>query len=196
MTSVYVSLALAMTMMVVASFWAIYFGPLLRGDAERPWLFHLHGAVFLGWMGLLVTQATLVSLGRTRLHRRVGTFRGRNGTKLFDPGCGGHRGRSTERGVRRRTVVDAHLAERDGVALSGPGARIGQSAAVGASVRARAVLRWHRSLPVPGGLRLRGRSAGRLRSERRRRRLRRHLRARAGTTAGRSPGAANGRAAG
>ena len=74
MTSVYVTLAVAMTMMVVASFWAIYFGPLLRGDADRPWLFHLHGAVFLGWMGLLVAQATLVSIGRTRLHRRVGTL--------------------------------------------------------------------------------------------------------------------------
>jgi len=74
MTSVYVTLAVAMTMMVVASFWAIYVGPLLRGDADRPWLFHLHGAVFLGWMGLLVAQATLVSIGRTRLHRRVGTL--------------------------------------------------------------------------------------------------------------------------
>lgn len=74
MTSVYVTLAVAMTMMVVASFWAIYFGPLLRGDADRPWLFHLHGAVFLGWMGLLVAQATLVATGRTRLHRRVGTI--------------------------------------------------------------------------------------------------------------------------
>jgi hypothetical protein len=73
MTTVYVTLAVAMTMMAVASFWAIYFGPLLRGDADRPWLFHLHGAVFLGWMALLVAQAMLVSIGRTRLHRRVGT---------------------------------------------------------------------------------------------------------------------------
>ena len=73
MTSVYVTLAVAMTMMVVAGFWATYVGPLLRGNADRPWLFHLHGAVFLGWMGLLVVQATLVSIGRTRLHRRVGT---------------------------------------------------------------------------------------------------------------------------
>ena len=68
----YVGLALAMTAMVVASFWPIYFGPLLRGEADRPWLFHVHGAAFLGWMALLVTQTALVSLGRTRLHRRVG----------------------------------------------------------------------------------------------------------------------------
>lgn len=74
MTSVYVSLASVMPVMVIVSFWQIYFGPLLRGDADRPWLYHLHGAVFLGWMALLVTQATLVSRGRTRLHRRVGAF--------------------------------------------------------------------------------------------------------------------------
>jgi hypothetical protein len=38
--------------MVIGSFWAIYFALLLRGDADRSWLFHLHGAVFLGWMGV------------------------------------------------------------------------------------------------------------------------------------------------
>ncbi|MBI3046759.1 MAG: hypothetical protein HYY76_00455 [Acidobacteria bacterium] len=63
MTTVYVALAVAMTTMVIASFWAIYVGPLRRGEADRPWLCHLHGAISMGWMALLVAQAALVSLG-------------------------------------------------------------------------------------------------------------------------------------
>lgn len=70
----YVALALVMTAMVIASFWQIYFGPLLQGNAARPWLFHLHGAVSMGWLALLVAQAALVSSGRTALHRRLGTI--------------------------------------------------------------------------------------------------------------------------
>lgn len=69
----YVSLALLMTAMVIVGFWPTYFGPLLRGEYDGAWIFHLHGAVFLGWMGLLVTQVALVSFGRTRVHRRLGT---------------------------------------------------------------------------------------------------------------------------
>ncbi|MBI4886163.1 MAG: hypothetical protein HY824_03640 [Acidobacteria bacterium] len=70
----YVSVSLLMTAMVIVGFWPTYFGPVLRGDGERPWVFHLHGAVFIGWMGLLVTQVALVSSGRTRLHRTLGTL--------------------------------------------------------------------------------------------------------------------------
>jgi hypothetical protein len=68
----YVSIALLMTAMVVFCFWQTYVGPLLRGDAGRPWIFHLHGAVFMGWMAFFVTQTALVSLGWTRLHRKLG----------------------------------------------------------------------------------------------------------------------------
>ncbi|MBI2188746.1 MAG: hypothetical protein HYU37_16735 [Acidobacteria bacterium] len=69
----YVSLALLMTAMVVVGFWPTYFGPLLGGTYSGSWLFHLHGTVFLGWMLLFVAQAALVSTGRTRVHRRIGT---------------------------------------------------------------------------------------------------------------------------
>lgn len=37
-------------------------------------LFLLHGAVFTGWIALLILQATLVSRGRTDLHRKVGAW--------------------------------------------------------------------------------------------------------------------------
>lgn len=69
----YISIAVLMTAMVVTGFWPSYFGPFLRGAYERPWMFHLHGAVFMGWMGLLIAQAVLVSTGRTRVHRKIGT---------------------------------------------------------------------------------------------------------------------------
>jgi len=69
----YVSVALAMTAMVVIGFWPSYFGPVARGTYAGSWVFHLHGLVFMGWMGLLVAQVALVAAGRTRMHRRVGT---------------------------------------------------------------------------------------------------------------------------
>jgi hypothetical protein len=68
----YVALSLLLTAMVIVGFWPSYYGPLVRGAATRPWLFHLHGAVFLGWMALLIAQVALVAVRQTRLHRAVG----------------------------------------------------------------------------------------------------------------------------
>jgi len=46
---------------------------LLAGTADRPWIVHLHAAVFVGWVLLLVAQAAVVAAGRVRLHRQIGT---------------------------------------------------------------------------------------------------------------------------
>ena len=71
----YVGMALLMIAFVVAGFWPSYFGALFRGViVERPWVIHVHFVVFMGWMALLLTQVILVSLGRTRVHRKLGTF--------------------------------------------------------------------------------------------------------------------------
>src|SRR5882724_11694678 len=35
-------------------------------------LIHLHGAAFSSWIALLITQTSLVSAGRTDIHRRLG----------------------------------------------------------------------------------------------------------------------------
>ena len=70
----YVGLALFMTAIVVAGFWPSYFGPLFHGNVARPWVIQLHGVIFVGWMALLLAQVVLVSRGRTRLHRKLGTF--------------------------------------------------------------------------------------------------------------------------
>jgi len=63
-----------MTALVITGFWQSYYGPLLRGAASRPWLLHLHGAIFIGWMVLLLTQVALVATGRIAAHRKLGNF--------------------------------------------------------------------------------------------------------------------------
>jgi hypothetical protein len=70
----YVGISVAMTAIVVVGFWASYFGPMLRGNVARPWVIQLHGAVYAGWMALLLAQVALVAGGRTRTHRRLGQF--------------------------------------------------------------------------------------------------------------------------
>jgi hypothetical protein len=69
----YVGMTVFMIAMVLIGFWPSYFGPLLRGNAARPLVIHLHGVVFVGWMLLLLTQVVLVAIGRTADHRKVGT---------------------------------------------------------------------------------------------------------------------------
>jgi hypothetical protein len=68
----YLAIALFFSALVTWGFWRSYFGPLLAGTVDRPWVVHLHAAVFVGWVLLLVAQAALVVTGRVRLHRRIG----------------------------------------------------------------------------------------------------------------------------
>jgi hypothetical protein len=62
----------ALIALVLAGFWPSYFGPLLQEGAAKPWIIHLHAAVFGGWMLLLLAQVALVAAGRVRAHQRVG----------------------------------------------------------------------------------------------------------------------------
>ena len=68
----YIAITLVLIATVVRGFWPSYFGPLLSGGVTRPWIIHVHGAVFSGWMVLLLAQVSLVASGRVRLHRRIG----------------------------------------------------------------------------------------------------------------------------
>src|SRR5918993_2786647 len=66
-------LALMLTAIVVRGFWPSYFGPLLAGRiVSRPWLMHVHGAVFSGWLILLLAQVLIAAAGRVKVHRQVG----------------------------------------------------------------------------------------------------------------------------
>lgn len=57
---------------VISGFWSSYYGLILSGSLDVAPFVHLHNAVFLGWVALLFLQASLVSGGRTDLHRKTG----------------------------------------------------------------------------------------------------------------------------
>ena len=70
-TPFYLALSLFMAALVLIGFWPSYYGALLRA---RPAVIHVHGAVFTGWMVLLVAQVVLAWRGRVQMHRRVGRW--------------------------------------------------------------------------------------------------------------------------
>lgn len=80
----FVGMAIFMIAIVIAGFWPSYFKPLLFGqelpeemdlvELEKYWLIHLHAAVFVGWMVLLLTQTTLIASGQVKRHMRLGRF--------------------------------------------------------------------------------------------------------------------------
>jgi hypothetical protein len=71
------------TGMALAMFAAVYLG-FARTFFLRPWfpgvpaptepIFYLHGAFFTAWCVLLVLQPSLVAVGRTDVHRKLGAF--------------------------------------------------------------------------------------------------------------------------
>jgi hypothetical protein len=56
---------------VVAWGFSRYYSGLFTGGMDRPWIVHLHAAVFSIWIVVLVTQAVVVA-GNVRLHRQIG----------------------------------------------------------------------------------------------------------------------------
>jgi hypothetical protein len=71
-SAAYLGISIAFAGIVTWGFWRTYFAPLIAGTAERPWIVHLHAAVFVGWVLVLIAQAALATAGRVRLHRQVG----------------------------------------------------------------------------------------------------------------------------
>ena len=68
-------LILAMCLFVFGGFGMHSALPALRGAfPPAPPIVHLHGAVFVSWMLLLLVQSGLVSAGQVALHRRLGLW--------------------------------------------------------------------------------------------------------------------------
>jgi hypothetical protein len=82
----YVVMSDVLLTMIVVGFWPSYFGPLLRGATQAPWILHLHGWIYMGWMFLLVAQTVLAAQGRIRQHRTVGNFGIALGSVVFAMG--------------------------------------------------------------------------------------------------------------
>jgi hypothetical protein len=72
----FLGMALALFAAVAVGFARSFFlRPLFPGWPSPPeTIFYVHGAAYTAWIVLLVTQAALVSAGRTDLHRRIGPF--------------------------------------------------------------------------------------------------------------------------
>lgn len=83
----YAGITLFLIATVVTGFWQSYFGRLLGGGVTRPLVMHVHGAVFTGWMALLLLQVGLAATGRVRAHRRVGTVGIGYGVLVLIMGC-------------------------------------------------------------------------------------------------------------
>jgi len=79
----YVAMSLLLLLMILVGFWPSYYGPLVRGAADAPWILHLHGAIYISWMLLFVAQTVLAARGRIRQHRKVGNFGIALGTAVF-----------------------------------------------------------------------------------------------------------------
>jgi len=72
----YTGMAIAMLLVAYVGFARSFFlRPLFPAwpSPSEP-IFYVHGAFFSAWCVLLVTQATLVGVGRTDLHRKLGVF--------------------------------------------------------------------------------------------------------------------------
>ena len=77
----WVGMVLLLIVVVILGFWPTYFGPLFSGEAvghpkstTESWKIHMHGIVFLSWMGLLLIQTVLIARGNPQTHMRLGQY--------------------------------------------------------------------------------------------------------------------------
>jgi len=69
---VYVPATLLATLIALLGFWPTYFGPVLAGTVDTVPIIHVHAAVYVGWLTLVIAQGVLAATGRTALHVRIG----------------------------------------------------------------------------------------------------------------------------
>ena len=68
----YLAMGLVAIMAVAAGFSTTYFLPIAGGTFAGPAIAHVHGLLFMGWIGMMLLQPMLVRQRRSRLHRKVG----------------------------------------------------------------------------------------------------------------------------
>jgi hypothetical protein len=86
--SIVIPLGFLMAAIVIAGFWRTYFGALFAGRSRTEWVFHVHAAIFMGWIGIVMLQSYLAISGRTALHVKIGKFAMAYGAGLVVFGLG------------------------------------------------------------------------------------------------------------
>ncbi len=72
---VFLFAAIVVCAMIGVGFWPSYFSKIFFAQSEPlTALVHSHGALMTAWIGLFITQVSLVAVGRTDIHRRVGAL--------------------------------------------------------------------------------------------------------------------------
>lgn len=62
--------SLLMALVLVGGF--VFHLAMGRSSFARPWPYHVHAIIFMGWIGLFLAQVTLATGGRIALHRTLG----------------------------------------------------------------------------------------------------------------------------
>ncbi len=71
---IYVPVGIVATLIALTGFWPTYFGPLFTGTVNAAPIIHVHAAVFVGWLLIVIGQATLAATGHKALHIKLGHF--------------------------------------------------------------------------------------------------------------------------
>lgn len=70
----YLPVAIFALVAAFVGFWANYYGRIFTGTVTTPPIIQLHAAIFIGWLLLVITQATLAARGRMALHMKLGRY--------------------------------------------------------------------------------------------------------------------------
>lgn len=71
-TRFFVIMAFVMALVIIAGFSLnLAMG---RSSFAAPWPYHVHGMIFMGWLGLFLAQVVTIASGSIALHRQLGKF--------------------------------------------------------------------------------------------------------------------------
>lgn len=70
----YLPVAIFALVVAFVGFWANYYGRIFTGTVTTAPIIQVHAAIFIGWLLLVITQATLAARGRMARHMQVGRY--------------------------------------------------------------------------------------------------------------------------
>jgi hypothetical protein len=70
----YLPIGIFALIVAFVGFWANYYGRIFTGTVTTPPIIQVHAAIFIGWLLIVITQATLAARRRMALHMRLGNY--------------------------------------------------------------------------------------------------------------------------